>query len=86
MPAVCSDSQVMIEALDELLSAKGLRVLRVDSKTVPEPHVKKFLLNCDEYIEQNRPDVLLYTPSAESGVDVSISNHFTHHFAFFLES
>ncbi len=84
MPAVCSDSQVMIEALDELLSAKGLKVLRVDSKTVPEKYVKQFLLNCDEYIEQNRPDVLLYTPSAESGVDVSIPNHFTHHFAFFF--
>lgn len=84
MPAVCSDSQVMIEALDELLSAKGLKVLRVDSKTVPEQYVKDFLLNCDAYIEQHRPDVLLYTPSAESGVDVSIPNHFTHHFAFFF--
>jgi hypothetical protein len=84
MPAVCADSQVMIEALDGLLSAKGLKVLRVDSKTVTEQYVKDFLLNCDEYIEQHRPDVLLYTPSAESGVDVSIPNHFTHHFAFFF--
>jgi hypothetical protein len=84
MPAVCSDSQVMIEALDELLSAKGLKVLRVDSKTVPEQYVKEFLLDCDAYIEQHKPDVLLYTPSAESGVDVSITNHFTHHFAFFF--
>jgi hypothetical protein len=58
--------------------------LRVDSKTVPEQHVKDFLLNCDDYIEQHRPDVLLYTPSAESGVDVSIPGHFTHHFAFFF--
>jgi hypothetical protein len=84
MPAVCSDSQVMIEGLDTLLSAKGLEVLRVDSKTVTEQHVKDFLLNCDEYIEKNKPDVLLYTPSAESGIDVSIPNHFTHHFAFFF--
>ena len=84
LPAVCADSQVMIEALDELLTAKGLKVLRVDSKTVAEQYVKDFLLNCDEYIEQHRPDVLLYTPSAESGVDVSIPNHFTHHFAFFF--
>jgi hypothetical protein len=74
----------MIEGLDELLSAKGLKVLRVDSKTVTEQYVKDFLLNCDDYIEQYRPDVLLYTPSAESGVDVSIPNHFTHHFAFFF--
>lgn len=84
MPAVCSDSQVMIEALDELLTAKGLKVLRIDSKTVSEQYVKDCLLNCDAYIEQHRPDVLLYTPSAESGVDVSITNHFTHHFAFFF--
>jgi hypothetical protein len=84
MPAVCSDSQVMIEGLDVLLSAKGLKVLRVDSKTVTEQYVKDFLLNCDDYIEQHRPDVLLYTPSAESGVDVSIPGHFTHHFAFFF--
>lgn len=84
LPAVCSDSQVMIESLDDLLSAKGLNVLRVDSKTVPEQHVKDFLLDCDAYIEQHRPDVLLYTPSAESGVDVAITNHFTHHFAFFF--
>jgi hypothetical protein len=84
LPAVCADSQVMIEALDELLTAKGLRVLRVDSKTVAEQYVKDFLQNCDKYIEQHRPDVLLYTPSAESGVDVSIPNHFTHHFAFFF--
>jgi len=84
MPAVCSDSQVMIEGLDELLTAKGLKVLRVDSKTVCEKYVKDFLLDCDTYIEQHRPDVLLYTPSAESGVDVSIPNHFSHHFAFFF--
>ena len=84
MPAVCSDSQVMIEALDALLSAKGLNVLRIDSKTVSKENVKEFLLDCDDYIERCRPDVLLYTPSAESGVDVSIPNHFTHHFAFFF--
>jgi hypothetical protein len=84
LPAVCSDSQVMLEALDELLTTKGLKVLRIDSKTVPEPYVKECLLNCDKYIEANRPDVLLYSPAAESGVDVSISDHFTHHFCFFF--
>jgi hypothetical protein len=84
IPAVCADSQIMIEALDRLLSAKGLNVLRVDSKTIAETHVKNFLSNCDKYIKENKPDALLYTPSAESGVDVSIPNYFTHHFAFFF--
>jgi hypothetical protein len=84
VPAVCSDSQVFIESLDNLLSAKGLKTLRVDSKTVPEEYVKEFLKDCNAYIQKHQPDVILYTPSAESGVDVSIQGYFTHHFAFFF--
>jgi hypothetical protein len=84
VPAICADSQVFIEALDDLFTQKGYKTLRIDSKTVPEPYVKEFLSNCNAYIEKHQPDVLLYTPSAESGVDVSITNYFTHHFGFFF--
>lgn len=84
IPAVCADSQIFIEALDNIFSAKGLKVLRIDSKTVSENYVKEFLRNCNAYIKEHRPDILLYTPSAESGVDVSIPNYFTEHFAFFF--
>jgi hypothetical protein len=76
IPAVCSDSQVFIESLDNLLSEQGLKTLRVDSKTVPEEYVREFLKDCNAYIEKHQPDAILYTPSAESGVDVSISNYF----------
>jgi hypothetical protein len=84
VPAVCSDSQALIEALDNIFTEKGLDVLRIDSKTVPEDYVKDFLKNCNAYIEKRKPDILLYTPSAESGVDVSIPDYFTEHFAFFF--
>jgi hypothetical protein len=84
VPVVCSDSQALIEALDNIFSERGLKVLRIDSKTVPEAYVKEFLEDCNTYIESHRPDVLLYTPSAESGVDVSIPDCFTEHFAFFF--
>jgi hypothetical protein len=84
VPAVCSDSQVFIESLDNLLSEKGLKTLRIDSKTVPEEYVKEFLRDCNGYLEKHRPDVILYTPSAESGVDISLQGYFTHHFAFFF--
>jgi hypothetical protein len=84
VPVICTDSQVFAESLDNLLSAKGLKVLRIDSKTVPEDYVKELLKNCDEYIEKNLPDVIIYTPSAESGVDISIKNYFTDHFGFFF--
>jgi len=84
IPVVCADSQALIEALDNIFSERGLKVLRIDSKTVPEAYVKEFLADCNAYIENHRPDVLLYTPSAESGVDISIPDYFTEHFAFFF--
>jgi hypothetical protein len=84
VPSICSDSQVFIESLDNLLSEKGLKTLRIDSKTVPEEYVKEFLRDCNGYIEKYKPDAILYTPSAESGVDISIQGYFTHHFAFFF--
>lgn len=83
-PAICADSQVFIEALDNLFTERGYKTLRVDSKTVPEAYVKEFLSNCDAYLEKHKPDVLLYTPSAESGVDISITDYFSHHFGFFF--
>lgn len=84
VPAVCSDSQVFIESLDNLLSEQGLKTLRVDSKTVPEEYVKEFLKDCNAYIEKHQPDAILFTPSAESGVDISISGYFTAHVSFFF--
>jgi hypothetical protein len=84
VPAVCSDSQVFIESLDNLLTERGLKTLRVDSKTVPEEYVREFLKDCNAYIEKHQPDAILYTPSAESGVDVSIGDYFTGHVAFFF--
>lgn len=84
VPAVCSDSQVFIESLDNLLTERGAKTLRIDSKTVPEEYVKEFLKDCNAYIKKHQPDVILYTPSAESGVDVSISDYFTGHVGFFF--
>lgn len=84
VPAVCSDSQVFAESLDNLLTEKGSKILRIDSKTVPEEHVKEFLKDCNAYIEKHQPDAIIYTPSAESGVDVSIGDYFTGHVGFFF--
>jgi hypothetical protein len=84
VPAICSDSQVFIESLDNLLTERGLKTLRVDSKTVPEEDVREFLKDCNAYIEKEQPDAILYTPSAESGVDISISGYFTAHVSFFF--
>ena len=84
VPAIGTDSQVTAESLDNLLSERGYKVLRIDSKTVNEDYVKEFLTDCNAYLKKYKPDILLYTPSAESGVDVSIADFFTHHFCFFF--
>lgn len=98
VPAIGLDSQVFGESLDNLLSERGYKVLRVDSKTVKEKAVKEFLGGdgtkeqsedknispSDRYLIKYKPDVVIYTPSAESGVDVSITNYFSHHFCFFF--
>lgn len=96
VPAIGLDSQVFAESLDNLLTERGYNVLRVDSKTVKEKAVKEFLGGdgiednnrhnspSDRYLTKYKPDVLIYTPSAESGVDVSITKYFSHHFCFFF--
>ncbi len=84
LPAIALDSQVMAESMDNLLTQRGYKVLRIDSKTVVEDHVKEFLRDCDAYLKKYQPDSVLFTPAAESGVDVSITNYFTHHFCFFF--
>ena len=83
-PAICSDSQIFCEASENLLLEQGRKGIRVDSKTVSEKHVQEFFTNPDKYIQKNSPEYLIYSPSAESGLDVPIKNYFTEHFAFFF--
>jgi hypothetical protein len=84
MPVVCSDNQVFIESQDEFFQSKDVKTLRIDSKTVCEDYVKLFLENPNKYLRDNEIEVLLYSPSAESGLDVSIENYFSHQFCFFF--
>ena len=83
-PAICSDSQIFCEGIEKLLIEQGRQGIRVDSKTVSEKQVKKFFTNPDDYIQENKPEYLIYSPSAESGLDVPTKNYFSEHFAFFF--
>ncbi|MGF1490115.1 MAG: plasmid replication protein, CyRepA1 family, partial [Prochloraceae cyanobacterium] len=84
IPAICSDSQIFIESMDDLLSDKGVKTLRADSKTANTKAVNEFLKDPEGYILRNKIEAILYTPTAESGLDIKITNYFTHHFAFFF--
>ncbi|HEY9772144.1 MAG TPA: plasmid replication protein, CyRepA1 family, partial [Coleofasciculaceae cyanobacterium] len=83
-PVICSDSQVFCEAIERLLQEQGRNGVRVDSKTVSQKHVKDFFTEPDKYIRSNKPEYLIYSPSAESGLDVPTLDYFSEHFSFFF--
>ena len=83
-PLLSSDSQIFLEALDRLLTGMGKKVMRVDSKTIGNPEVKKFLEDSNACVLEYKPQALLYSPSAESGLDISTKGYFSHHFGFFF--
>uniref|UniRef100_UPI00055AD5FE plasmid replication protein, CyRepA1 family n=1 Tax=Myxosarcina sp. GI1 TaxID=1541065 RepID=UPI00055AD5FE len=83
-PAICSDSQAFCEAIENLLVKQGRRGIRVDSKTVSDKQVKDFFKNPDRWIKENKPEYVIYSPSAESGLDIPTKSYFTEHFAFFF--
>ena len=83
-PAICTDSQLEAEALDQLLSQSGKEGIRIDSKTITSPDIQTFLKNPNDYIATHCPDYLIYTPAAEAGVDISIRDYFSDQFCLFF--
>ena len=82
--AIASDSQTLLESLDKILSKLGFTTFRVDGKTINSPEVKKFLEDPNKYLKENPIHRFLFSPSCESGLDINISNYFTHFFGLFF--
>ncbi|MUG97981.1 hypothetical protein F7734_39005 [Scytonema sp. UIC 10036] len=72
-----TDSQRWGQALERQLQAIGLCGLRIDSFTkVEDPRVDAFLTNPDKWIEENQPDYIIYSPTAEASLDITIQDYF----------
>lgn len=82
--AIASDSQTSLETLDSLLTSNGKITFRVDAKTSGTAEVKQLLANSTEFLTANKIDVLLISPTGESGVDISITGYFTAHYCLFF--
>lgn len=78
------DTQIYGEALDNLLQKEGYSGIRFDSKTTADDLVKEMLKTINESIQSIQPDYLIYTPSCESGVDISLNPYFDNLFAVFV--
>lgn len=82
--AVCSDSQTSLETIDSLLTGLGYNVFRIDSKTAGDAMVASFLKNSTDWLKANPIDYLLYSPTAESGLDIPITEYFKAHYCLFF--
>ncbi|NES66718.1 MAG: hypothetical protein F6K24_16395, partial [Okeania sp. SIO2D1] len=87
IPAIVTDSQKQAEVLELILNLFGKKSgLRVDSKTVADKNhpAKAFLAAPDDWIKANLPDFIILSPSAQSGIDISIQDYFSDVFALFF--
>jgi hypothetical protein len=82
-PAVATDSLQQAEALAKRLEKEVGDGILLSSKTVTEDWAKEMLKKPDEYIQSQQPKWLVFTPTAESGVDISIPNYFSEVFCWF---
>ena len=82
-PFVYCDSRDRTKVIDKILKDKGRKGFVLNSETAGEDWAKNLLANPNEFIEKNNPDYQIFSPTAESGVSVTINNHFTDKFTFF---
>lgn len=83
-PWVFCDSKERTEILGKILLEKGKFGYVLNSETSELPWAKEFLDNADEFILKYKPDFMILSPTAESGVSVTIKGHFTDKFSFFV--
>jgi len=83
IPWIASDSKNLTDRLDEIFRIYGKRGFVLNKDTSGEEWAKEFLVNPDIFIEKYKPDYFIISPTAESGISVTVKNHFTDKFTFF---
>lgn len=84
LPAIATDNRVEAETLAELLEEQRGEGILLTSKTVTEDWAKEFLADPDAYIRASEPTWLIFSPTAESGIDISIQHYFSDMFCWFF--
>ncbi|MEG4287307.1 DUF3854 domain-containing protein [Microcoleus sp. A006_D1] len=83
-PAIATDSLRDAEAFAKQLKKTHGPGILLSSKTVATEAVKEFLKNPDVYIAKYKLAWIIFTPTAESGIDISIKNYFSDVFCWFV--
>jgi hypothetical protein len=83
-PAVATDSVEKAEALAELLQVSHGEGILLTAKTVTNAWAKECLANPHAYICKHKPAWLVYSPTSESGLDISLLHKFSDVFCWFI--
>lgn len=79
---ISTDSKEFSKVLDRLLTDLGQFGFCLNSETAGEDWAKEFMQDPDSFIESRRPDYMIVSPTAESGVNVT-TKYFTEKMTFF---
>ncbi|ARV63378.1 hypothetical protein BZZ01_32790 (plasmid) [Nostocales cyanobacterium HT-58-2] len=85
-----ADSQRWGQSIEDSLkmvnpNCKGIRVdsvTKVDPKTKDE--VNAFLKNPNKWIKENKPDYVIYSPTCEASLDITIEDYFDSVWGYFV--
>jgi len=82
IPWISSDSKELTKVIDKLLKQSGKTGFVLNGDTASEPWAKEFLAKPNKFIQDKKPGYFIISPTAESGISVTIKNYFTDKFSF----
>ena len=84
VPFIATDSKKYAIVIDKILKDSCKRGYALHGDSVAEDWAKEFLKDPNAFIEKHKPDYIIISPTAESGVSITINEYFTHKFSFFF--
>ncbi len=84
---ITATTQKHCENLEKSLIRIGIpetNICRIDGKTDRDDTVGLFFRNPKAYLEEHRPQIVILSPTAESGISIDLAGYFTTHYHFHL--
>lgn len=82
IPWIYCDSKERTKILDQMMRENGKSGYCLNSETAGDDWAKEFLANPDKFITDKKPGYIIVSPTAESGISVSLCGYFTDKFTF----
>jgi hypothetical protein len=84
---VTATTQTQCENLEKALIRVGIladKICRIDGTTDRDDSIGLFFRNPKAYLEEYRPQVVILSPTAESGISIDLPGYFQTHYHFHL--